>query len=103
MGKGPFKGDITHFTTGLGACGHDDTNKPGIVALSHKKMGARSNDNPLCDKRVKLTANGKTVYGTVRDKCMGCESEDVDVSEDLFIALYKDLGVGRAPVEWELV
>jgi len=100
---GPFTGDLTHFTTGLGACGFDDTGKGGILALSHLKMGPPSNGNPLCDRRVELRANGRVAYATVRDKCMGCAYEDVDVSEDVFIALYDDLGIGRAPVTWRLL
>ncbi|KAM0321992.1 hypothetical protein ACHAQA_009733 [Verticillium albo-atrum] len=103
LAPGPFNGELTHYTTGLGACGHDDTGAPGIIALSQEKMGAPSNGNPLCDRRVRLSANGISVEGTVRDKCMGCKKEDIDVSEDLFIALYGDLGIGRAPVSWELI
>ncbi|KAH6703891.1 riboflavin aldehyde-forming enzyme [Verticillium dahliae] len=101
--SGPFEGEITHYTTGLGACGYDDTGASGIVALSHEKMGAPSNGNPLCDRRVLLSANGRTAEGKVRDKCMGCAIEDVDVSEDIFIALYDDLGIGRGSVTWELI
>jgi hypothetical protein len=103
MSPGPFNGDITHFTPGVGACGSDDTGAGGILALSHLKMGPRSNDNPLCNRRVKLEASGKVAYATVRDKCMGCKIGDVDVSEDVFIALHGDLGIGRAPVTWTLV
>ncbi|KAG7143656.1 Allergen Asp f 7 like protein [Verticillium longisporum] len=101
--SGPFEGEITHYTTGLGACGFDDTGASGIVALSHEKMGAPSNGNPLCDRRVLLSANGRTAEGKVRDKCMGCAIEDVDVSEDIFITLYDDLGIGRGSVTWELI
>ncbi|KAH6695435.1 riboflavin aldehyde-forming enzyme [Plectosphaerella plurivora] len=103
LAPGPFTGDLTHFTTGLGACGNDDTGLPGILALSHLKMGAPSNNNPLCNRRVKLEANGRVAYATVRDKCMGCAVNDVDVSEDVFKALYDDLGLGRRPVTWTLV
>lgn len=103
MSPGPFTGEITHFTTGLGACGEDDTGKPSILALSHLKMGTPSNTNPLCNKQVELKANGRTAYATVRDKCMECAYENVDVSEDIFIALYDDLGVGRAPITWKLI
>ncbi|KAL2758996.1 hypothetical protein ACRALDRAFT_1069142 [Sodiomyces alcalophilus JCM 7366] len=102
MSKGPFKGDLTYYDTGLGACGFNDAGRRGIVALSQHKMGALSNNNPLCNRRVRLHANGKTVEGVVRDKCMGCAKGDIDVSRDMFAALY-DLGVGRAPVTWELI
>ncbi|ROT41139.1 hypothetical protein SODALDRAFT_330846 [Sodiomyces alkalinus F11] len=104
MFKGPFKGDLTFYDTGLGACGFNDTGRHGIVALSHHKMGTASNNNlnPHCNRRVRLRANGKTVEGIVRDKCMGCAKEDIDVSPDMFAALY-DLGVGRARVTWEVI
>jgi len=63
-------------------------------------MGTRSNDNPYCGKTVTIKAKGKTVVAKVHDKCMGCAMGDIDVSEKAFLALFGDLGVGRAPVEW---
>jgi expansin (peptidoglycan-binding protein) len=71
-----------------------------VVAISADQMGAQSNGNPMCGKTITINANGKTTTATVKDKCPGCASGSIDVSEKVFLALFGDLGVGRAPVTW---
>ncbi|KAK1654304.1 RlpA-like double-psi beta-barrel-protein domain-containing protein-containing protein [Colletotrichum phormii] len=99
-------GDLTYYAVGLGACGEDDSGKDNtenIVAVSHLVMGAQSNGNPYCGKKVQITCDGKTTTATVRDKCMGCKAEDIDVSEKAFLDLFGSLGVGRGTVEWKFL
>ncbi|KAK1530645.1 allergen Asp F7 [Colletotrichum costaricense] len=99
-------GDLTYYAVGLGACGEDDSGKDNtenIVAVSHLVMGAQSNGNPYCGKKVQITCNGKTTTATVRDKCMGCEADAIDVSEKAFLELFGSLGVGRGTVEWKFL
>ncbi|KAH6986101.1 RlpA-like double-psi beta-barrel-protein domain-containing protein-containing protein [Ilyonectria sp. MPI-CAGE-AT-0026] len=98
-----YSGEITYYTVGLGACGFDDTGKDlteNIVALSHLVMGTQSNGNPMCGQTITVKANGKTATATVRDKCMGCDYDNIDVTEKLFAELWGGLGKGRGPVEW---
>lgn len=98
-----YSGKITYYTVGLGSCGYNDVgkdNSENIVALSYLVMGTVSNGNPMCGETITIKSNGKTATATVRDKCMGCAYDDIDVSEKLFLELWGDLGVGRAPVEW---
>ncbi|OAA33410.1 Barwin-related endoglucanase [Moelleriella libera RCEF 2490] len=102
-GGASHKGDITYYAVGMGACGEDDSGKDNtgnIVALSHLMMGTQSNGNPMCGKTISITGNGKTVQATVRDKCMGCKQEDIDVSEKVYKELWGDLGSGRKPITW---
>ena len=83
--------------------GFDDSGKDdseNIVALSHLVMGTQSNGNPMCDQTITISAKGKTTTATVRDKCMGCAKEDIDVSKAAFKELFGDLGLGRTEVEW---
>ncbi|KAK2003229.1 hypothetical protein LX36DRAFT_155994 [Colletotrichum falcatum] len=99
-------GDLTYYTVGMGACGEDDSGKDlteNIVALSHLVMGAQSNGNPYCGKKIKITVNGKSTTATVRDKCMGCKANDIDVSEKCFLDVFDSLGVGRKTVEWSFI
>jgi type IV secretory pathway VirB10-like protein len=96
-------GDLTFYALGLGACGFNDGGKDqtdNIVALSHLEMGEQSNGNPYCGKTISISANGKTIQAIVRDKCMGCEKDNIDVSEHAFKELFGDLGVGRSTVNW---
>ncbi|CRK47217.1 hypothetical protein BN1723_016726, partial [Verticillium longisporum] len=91
-------GDLTYYDVGLGACGFDDTgkdNSDNIVALSHLLMGTQSNGNPMCGQTITVSANGKEVVCTVRDKCMGCEPEAIDVSKAAFLELFGSLTAGR--------
>ncbi|OHE93986.1 allergen Asp F7 [Colletotrichum orchidophilum] len=101
-----YTGDLTYYTVGLGACGEDDSgkdNSENIVAVSYLVMGSQSNGNPYCGKKVQISANGKTTTATVRDKCMGCQADAIDVSEKAFLDIFDSLGVGRGTVEWKFL
>ncbi|OIW28841.1 hypothetical protein CONLIGDRAFT_393676 [Coniochaeta ligniaria NRRL 30616] len=96
-------GDLTYYQVGLGACGEDDSGKDNtenIVALSHLLMGPISNGNPYCGKTITISYGGKTVVATVKDKCMGCDINNIDVSEIAFVTLMGSTGVGRHSVDW---
>lgn len=102
-GGATHSGEITYYTVGMGACGEDDTGADqteGIVALSHLLMGTQSNGNPMCGQTINIKANGKTATAVVKDKCMGCAEEDIDVSEMVYKKLFGGLGSGRMPVTW---
>ncbi|KAG5988094.1 hypothetical protein E4U52_006922 [Claviceps spartinae] len=102
-GSGTYKGDITYYAVGLGACGQDDSgkdNSANIVALSHLMMGTQSNGNPMCGKTITIYGNGKSTTATVLDKCMGCNHNDIDVSEKVYKELYGSLESGRMPISW---
>ncbi|KAF3357841.1 hypothetical protein VdG1_05506 [Verticillium dahliae VDG1] len=75
-------------------------NSDNIVALSHLLMGTQSNGNPMCGQTITVSANGKEVVCTVRDKCMGCEPEAIDVSKAAFLELFGSLTAGRTEVKW---
>ncbi|KID87852.1 riboflavin aldehyde-forming enzyme [Metarhizium guizhouense ARSEF 977] len=101
-GSGKITGDFTWYDIGMGSCGEDDKGRDMtecIVAVSHIRMGQQSNGNPMCGKTISMSANGKTITGTVKDKCMGCAANDIDVSKACFTQLF-DLGVGRTTIEW---
>ncbi|KAM9873321.1 allergen Asp F7 [Verticillium dahliae] len=97
------KGDMTYYDLGLGSCGLDDSGKDdtdSIVALSHLQMGEQSNDNPFCGRTISIRMGNKITEATVRDKCMGCATEDIDVSKAVFNDLVGSLDAGRVRVEW---
>ncbi|KAG6294076.1 hypothetical protein E4U09_002729 [Claviceps aff. purpurea] len=102
-GSGTYKGDITYYAVGMGACGHDDSgkdNSENIVALSHLMMGTQSNGNPMCGKTITIYGNGRSTTATILDKCMGCNHDDIDVSEKVYKELYGSLDSGRMPISW---
>lgn len=76
----PCTGDLTYYVAGLGSCGiTSNGNTDLVVALPHGIM-----QDSDCGKTVKITYNGVTDYGTVWDKCMGCDDVSIDLSEKLF-------------------
>jgi cytoskeletal protein RodZ len=102
-GSSSKSGEFTYYDIGQGACGEDDSGKDdsiNIVALSHLRMGPSSNDNPMCGKTITIKANGKTAQATVKDKCMGCAMNDIDVSRKVYNEIWGSLDSGRTEVEW---
>ncbi|KAF3491985.1 Allergen-like Asp f 7 [Arthroderma uncinatum] len=97
-------GEITFYDGGLGACGMNiDTQSDDVIALPYELMGPLSNNNPFCGKTVSITYNGITSTAIVKDKCMGCTGQNIDMTRHLF---YK-FGVeadGRIPdVKWHFI
>ncbi|KAF4976977.1 hypothetical protein FZEAL_6426, partial [Fusarium zealandicum] len=97
-------GEFTYYDIGLGACGGEDVSGQdediNVVALSHLLMGEESNSNPMCGKTITIKANGKTTQATVRDKCMGCAVNDIDVSRKVYKEIWGSLDSGRTEVDW---
>lgn len=100
------------------ACGNlMDSNTQDFVALSVHMMGPMSNGgsgngdqgpahllNPYCNKRVRITYQGKTIEAPVLDKCGGCAYPDVDLSRHLFISSGFPEKEGRLEgAVWELL
>ncbi|OLE51933.1 MAG: hypothetical protein AUG51_20540 [Acidobacteria bacterium 13_1_20CM_3_53_8] len=102
---GPYTGDLTYYAPGLGACGVTSTNGDAIVAVSHiifdaVSVGSDPNQNPLCGKMIRASNNAKaSVDLKVVDRCVGCASRDLDVTEDVFAKL-ADPNLGRVKVQW---
>lgn len=99
-------GEITYYDLGLGACGIDSSGEDdssNVVALSHLLMGTQSNGNPMCGQTITITNTntGKSAKAVVKDKCMGCEPEDIDVSKKVYKELFGgSLQSGRMPAKW---
>ncbi|KAL8729311.1 MAG: hypothetical protein Q9166_004808 [cf. Caloplaca sp. 2 TL-2023] len=87
---GAYKGDMTHYTPGLGSCGHNDppSAKRDVVALSREMMNnpANPNLNPKCGSKITIyNPSTKTKHtATIVDTCWGCKKEDIDVNVELF-------------------
>ncbi|PPQ64402.1 hypothetical protein CVT26_002109 [Gymnopilus dilepis] len=97
---GTQTGDGTFYSTGLGACGITNKDTDYIAAVSHLLFdtfpgaGVNPNLNPVCNKRIKATYQGKSVTITVTDRCTGCAITDLDFSPSAFDQL-ADESVGR--------
>ncbi|EIM92959.1 uncharacterized protein STEHIDRAFT_46059 [Stereum hirsutum FP-91666 SS1] len=91
----------TYYATGLGSCGITNTDTDYIAAVSYLLFdsypgydGTNPNNNPVCNKKITATYQGKSVDITVTDRCTGCALTDLDFSPSAFDQL-ADESVGR--------
>ncbi|KAF5385560.1 hypothetical protein D9757_006736 [Collybiopsis confluens] len=94
-------GDGTFYGTGLGACGITNTDSDLIAAMafatfdSYPGATANPNTNPICNKKVTASYQGKSVTVAITDRCAGCAgAADLDFSPAAFNQL-ADPAVGR--------
>jgi len=107
---GTQSGQGTFYETGLGACGIVNTDHDFIVAVSHLLYdafpgydGVNPNTNPVCNKKIKATYQGRSVTVTVTDRCTACAITDLDFSPDAF-GVIASAEVGRIfNVSWDWV
>lgn len=98
---GTQTGQGTFYATGLGSCGITNTDTDYIAAVSYLLFdsypgydGTNPNNNPVCNKKITATYQGKSVEVTVTDRCTGCAETDLDFSPSAFDQL-ADETVGR--------
>jgi hypothetical protein len=101
---GPYRGDLTYYAPGLGACGIMSKNGDNIVSVSHLlfdavSKGSNPNQNPLCGKMIRARRSTGSVDLKVVDRCTGCEPRDLDITEKVFAKL-ANVDEGRVDVEW---
>lgn len=75
-----------------------------ICAVSHvlfdaAASGSNPNENPLCGLKIRLRRDDKSVDVKVVDRCTGCETTDLDVTEAVF-GKVANLDQGRVSVDW---
>jgi hypothetical protein len=70
---------FTWFQPGAGACGGHQTENDYIIAISHLIFDGGSH----CGDTVTITYKGKTLQATVKDECMGCDANHIDMSPKL--------------------
>ncbi|KAI0148421.1 RlpA-like double-psi beta-barrel-protein domain-containing protein-containing protein [Xylariaceae sp. FL1272] len=92
-------GDMTHYPTGLGACGIVNGEGDPIVSISHllfdpQTPNGNPNNNPLCGRQ--------SVVVKTEDRCEGCAINDVDVPIAVFSQL-DNPDLGRVQVTWDWI
>jgi hypothetical protein len=91
-----FTGEMTYFTPGMGACGHESSESEEMVAISKDLFdqytpNGNPNKNPLCGQTVDITsADGTTRKATIWDRCVGCAEGDLDMPQSFFNQVTKN-------------
>jgi hypothetical protein len=74
---------FTRYAAGLGACGGHNKDSDFIVALNQPQWDGGSH----CYETITITYNDKSVQAQIVDKCVGCPSNALDLSNGLFAFL----------------
>ncbi|KAL7944104.1 RlpA-like double-psi beta-barrel-containing domain-containing protein [Trichoderma barbatum] len=92
-------GDITFYTTGLGACGGVNNDEEYVAAVSAAVFDSQS----VCGSTISVSFAGRSVSVLVVDRCAGCAFGDVDLSPRAFIDLTGSLDAGRVQGSWDFI
>jgi len=100
-GGAQFTGDGTYYNTGLGSCGHTNTDTQLIAALNAPQMGSypNPNNNPNCGKFAMVHGPKGSVRVQIVDTCPPCAYGSLDLSPAAF-AKIADLATGRIKISW---
>ncbi|ORY41843.1 hypothetical protein BCR33DRAFT_698843 [Rhizoclosmatium globosum] len=79
---------------GLGKCGNALQDSDYVVSMNPSQYA----DN-LCGAAICVSFNGKTVQGTLQDRCAGCAYGDIDVTPPMFTTV-SSLDAGRINMQW---
>ncbi|EGC33310.1 hypothetical protein DICPUDRAFT_92439 [Dictyostelium purpureum] len=105
--SGPISGVASYYNdAGTGACGTPiNARTDMIVAIPTSYWTNPSNPNadPLCNSRIRVTHNGRSVELAVVDKCPTCGPNKIDISESAFIKLDGSTTRGIIDITWEFL
>jgi len=91
-------GEATYYVAnGTGACGFAITNDQLVAAMNGAQYSKAT-----CGKCVEVTGPLGSVVVRIADKCPGCKSGDLDLSQSAFQKIAK-LSAGRVPITWHFV
>jgi expansin (peptidoglycan-binding protein) len=98
--EGPEEsGEATYYaaTGGAGACGIDPPDDYMVAALNGEEYSKAN-----CGKCASVKGPTGTVVVKIWDKCPGCSSGDLDLSEQAFGKIAQ-LSAGRVKITWHFV
>lgn len=93
-----YSGEATYYDAdGTGACGFAASNDFMVAAINDEQYSKAN-----CGKCVEVTGPNGTVVVRIVDKCPGCDSGDLDLSQTAFSKIAK-LSAGRVKITWHFV
>jgi expansin len=97
--QGPEEsGEATYYDAeGLGACGIEFPSDYLVAAINDEQYSKAN-----CGRCVSVTGPKGTVVVRILDKCPGCDSGDLDLSETAFSKI-ADKSAGRVKITWHFV
>ncbi|KAH8919996.1 hypothetical protein BT69DRAFT_1299791 [Atractiella rhizophila] len=101
-------GNVFDTEGGPGACGDQNTNSDFIVAIGgtlweeFQAISGTTNPN-LNQINVQNPSTGKNITVTVKDKCPGCERDDLDFTPTPFATLFDGATTGKFDIKWDFL
>jgi expansin len=93
-----FEGEATYYdANGTGACGFPASNDFLVAAINDEQYSKAN-----CGRCVEVTGPTGKVVVRITDKCPGCSSGDLDLSQTAFGKIAK-LSAGRIAIKWHFV
>lgn len=93
-----FSGEATYYdANGTGACGFPASSDFMVAAINDEQYSKAN-----CGKCVSVTGPRGTAVVRIVDKCPGCDSGDLDLSETAFGKVAR-LADGRVKITWRFV
>jgi len=93
-----FSGEATYYDAdGTGACGFPASNDFMVAAINDEQYSKAN-----CGKCVEVTGPRGTAIVRIVDKCPGCDSGDLDLSQTAFGKVAR-LSDGRVKITWHFV
>lgn len=95
-------GTATYYNdAGYGACGTQiNAATEMLVAIPAAYWTtANPNNDPLCQKTINVTYQGRTLTLPIKDKCPSCDASHIDLSQPAF-EQFAPTGVGVIQVDW---
>ncbi len=93
---GPYEGEATYYAAnGSGNCSFDRSSDLMVAALNDEQYAGAG----FCGGCVEVSGPDGSVVVRIVDKCPGCVSGDLDLSEEAF-AMIAPLSAGRVDISW---
>jgi hypothetical protein len=74
---------VTYYALGLTACGQTYSDSDYVAAVSQSLFdtvdgaSGNPNNNPVCNKKISIEFEGKSVTVAIVDRCTGCAKSDI--------------------------
>ncbi|KAL0570259.1 hypothetical protein V5O48_011709, partial [Marasmius crinis-equi] len=87
---GTLTGQAALHNVGTAACSTTSSNSDFVVALSDAVFdawpgaGANPDENPICNKHIQVSYQGKTIELTIVDRCAECAFYDLGLTPAAF-------------------
>ncbi|KAM7187875.1 RlpA-like double-psi beta-barrel-containing domain containing protein [Rhypophila sp. PSN 637] len=92
---------MTWYYPGLGACGQFHGDGDMVMAVDPTVYG--TNNAPICNKRMRVNYQGRSIVLTVVDKCPSCPPNGLDLTPAAWRQLVGSTDLGPQYGSWDFI